>query len=257
MLEDGRGQQAGLAAAAKRLHDRMAIAQRIEAELRAIDQGAEPGGQDVRPPCPALPRRAQLAVVLLGQHLVAEKEHQVAAALEIGVQHAGLAGGELGHVAEEHAVVPGQVAIHHRAFRGHLGLHQGVVGRSSPAGPAPRPGSRRRRGRDGRRAARRCTTRGSPAAPAPPENGDCRRPGRRRGRGPRSHDRPACRNGTKTRPTPFRRGRCPLPSARPAAGPPTVPPADVGGPGGRSSSTRPPVARCGRRSSADRPRGGW
>ena len=63
---------------------------------------------------------AQLAVVAVGQHLVAEEEDQVAAAAEVGVQHAGLAGGELGHVAEEDAVVAAQVALQQGAFGGHV-----------------------------------------------------------------------------------------------------------------------------------------
>ena len=124
MLEDGRGQQAGLSAAAKRLQDRMPIVQRIEAELGAIDHGAQAGRQDVRPPCPALSRHAQFAVVAVGQHLIAEEEDDVAAALEIGVERVGLAGGELGDIAEEEAVVAAQAAFQERAFRGDVGLHQ-------------------------------------------------------------------------------------------------------------------------------------
>ena len=111
ILQYRRGQQAGLAAASERLQDRVAIAQRIEPELRLLDHGADLGGKNFQAPCPALPRWAQRAVVAIGRHLIAEKEHQPAAASEIGVEHTGLAGGELGHVAEKHAVVAAEVSI--------------------------------------------------------------------------------------------------------------------------------------------------
>ena len=42
--------------------------------------------------------------------------------LQIGVEHAGLVGRELRHLAEEHAVVAAQVAVQQRAFGGHVDL---------------------------------------------------------------------------------------------------------------------------------------
>ena len=212
------------------------------------------------PPCPAgsgaaWRRWAEFAVISLGQDLIAEKEDQVAAAAEIGVQHAGFAGGELGHVAGQHTLVAGQVAIHDRAFRGHFGLHQ-RVGRGQPRASAPRPGNRPRRGTSCSPAARRCTARGSSAAPARPGNGDCRRPAHRRRRELRWHGRPPHRNDRKTPPRPWPAGprfTCFCSMRRPSTSSSTG--LTAVGLVGRSSSVRPPVARGGRRSMAGPARG--
>ena len=72
------------------------------------------------PPTPS----PKLAIISLGQHLRAEKEHQVAAVAEIGVQHAGLAGRKLCHVAEEYAIVASQIAFQKRTFRSHVDGHR-------------------------------------------------------------------------------------------------------------------------------------
>ena len=107
----------------------MPIFEGIEAELGPIDHGPEPSVQNVGPPCPALRGWAKFPIVGVGQHTVAQKEHQIAAALQIALQYAGLAASELGHVAEEHAVVRAQIPVHQCVFRGHFHPYQGVVGR--------------------------------------------------------------------------------------------------------------------------------
>ena len=98
---DRRGQQARLFAVLERRYQRMAIVERIEAILVRTRRPAPSRAGSTRAPCSP----SQLAVVAIGQHLVAEKKDQPAPLLQIRLEHAGFAGGELADVAEKHAVV--------------------------------------------------------------------------------------------------------------------------------------------------------
>ena len=86
----------------------MAVLQRVDRNELFGDDRAQPGGQDAR----LVVFAAQLAVVSLGLDLGAEEKDQVSARLEVGVQHPGFAGGELGNVAKKNAVVTAQIALH-------------------------------------------------------------------------------------------------------------------------------------------------
>ena len=81
-------------------------------------------------PSPALPSRplvvspASSRVVSLGQHLIAEKEHHVAPALQIIVEQADFVRSELGNVADEYAIVGRQFALDQGGFGGDLGFNR-------------------------------------------------------------------------------------------------------------------------------------